>query len=75
MASTRHRLISTEVYYILAGEAWMHVGVESAKVGPGDAIVIPPETEQWIRNTGKVQLEFLCIVDPAWRVEDEEILD
>lgn len=75
MASTPHRLISTEVYYILAGEARMHVGDESAKIVPGDAIVIPPETEQWIENTGELALEFLCIVDPAWRAEDEEILD
>ena len=75
MASTPHRLISTEVYYILAGEARMHVGAESAKVVPGDAIVIPPETEQWLENTGELALEFLCIVDPAWRAEDEEMLD
>jgi mannose-6-phosphate isomerase-like protein (cupin superfamily) len=29
---------------------------------------------QWLENTGKEEIEFLCIVDPAWRPEDEEVL-
>jgi mannose-6-phosphate isomerase-like protein (cupin superfamily) len=29
---------------------------------------------QRIRNTSEGNLEFLCIVDPAWRQEDEEVL-
>jgi mannose-6-phosphate isomerase-like protein (cupin superfamily) len=74
-ASTPHRLISTEVYFILSGTGLMHIDSESASIEPGDAVVIPPETEQWLDNTGQLPLEFLCIVDPAWRAEDEEILD
>jgi mannose-6-phosphate isomerase-like protein (cupin superfamily) len=36
-------------------------------------VYIPPGAEQHIRNTGAGDLKFLCIVDPAWRAEDEEV--
>jgi mannose-6-phosphate isomerase-like protein (cupin superfamily) len=74
--STRpHRLATDEVYYILNGTGEMHVDGESAQVTSGDAVEIPPGSTQWIVNTGAVILDFLCIVDPAWRAEDEDILD
>ncbi len=72
--STEHRLKTDEVYYILSGVGIMHIDSESAGVGPGDAIEIPPGAVQWIENSGTTPLEFLCIVDPAWRAEDEDIL-
>lgn len=70
-----HRLKSSEVYYIVAGEGVMHVDDEAVKIGPNCAIYIPPRAVQYIENTGKHDLEFLCIVDPAWRLEDEEVLE
>ncbi len=69
-----HRLKTSEVYYIIEGEGVMHIGGESAAVLPGAAVYIPPKTTQFIRNSGNADLVFLCIVDPAWRREDEEIL-
>jgi mannose-6-phosphate isomerase-like protein (cupin superfamily) len=69
-----HRLRTTEVYYILEGRGLMSVGDERAEVGPGDAVVIPPGEAQSIENGGAGVLAFLCVVDPAWRAEDEEIL-
>ena len=73
--SQRHRLSTDEVYYILSGTGLVHVDDESAEVGPGDALDIPPNSEQFIENTGDEELVFLCIVDPAWRAEDEKILE
>ncbi len=73
-ASSPHRLESDEVYYILEGTGEMHINEERAVVGPGDAVEIPPGSVQWIRNDGPGELVFLCIVDPAWRDEDETIL-
>jgi len=73
-ATRPHRLATDEVYYILNGTGEMHVDDEFAPVRAGDAVEIPPESVQWIANTGDRDLEFLCIVDPAWRAEDEEIL-
>ncbi|OGD30435.1 MAG: mannose-6-phosphate isomerase, partial [Candidatus Aminicenantes bacterium RBG_13_63_10] len=72
--STRpHRLASSEVYYILAGEGEMHIEPEKKTIGPGHVVYIPPGSRQWIENTGQDELRFLCIVDPAWRPEDEEV--
>jgi mannose-6-phosphate isomerase-like protein (cupin superfamily) len=72
--SIPHRLRTSEVYYILEGEGAMHINDESSEVHPGQAIYIPPHAIQYIHNTGQTGLRFLCIVDPAWRPEDEEVL-
>lgn len=73
-ASTPHSLKTSEVYYILEGTGRMHINDETADVKPGQAIYIPPEAIQYIENTGTSDLKFICIVDPAWRPEDEIIL-
>jgi mannose-6-phosphate isomerase-like protein (cupin superfamily) len=70
-----HRLKTTEVYYLLQGQGRMHIDEETHAVAAQSALYIPPHGVQWIENTGKVDLIFLCIVDPAWRREDEEIVD
>ena len=72
--SDKHYLTTDEVYYILQGKGEMHIDDDSAIVETGDTIEIPPNAVQYIKNIGENELEFLCIVDPAWRVEDEEIL-
>ena len=74
MTSILHRLKTSEVYYILQGEGEMRIDGERQKVGPGQAIYIPPGTAQQITNTGSCDLVFICIVDPAWKTEDETIL-
>lgn len=74
-ASLRHRLATVEVYYVLRGTGVMHVAGEIAAVGPGHTVVVPASAEQWIENTGDHDLEFLCIVDPAWQEADEEVLE
>ena len=73
LASLKHRLATSEVYFILEGEGIMHMASEERRVGPGDAVYIPPRTTQWIENAGAVDLKFICIVDPAWRAEDEVV--
>jgi mannose-6-phosphate isomerase-like protein (cupin superfamily) len=71
--STSHSLTTSEVYYILSGEGEMHIDDETRRVEPGDAIYIPPNARQFIRNTGHEPLVFICLVDPAWRKEDETV--
>lgn len=71
--SKPHKLKTSEVYYILEGEGIMHINGESERIRPGQAIYIPPDSRQYIRNTGRSELKFLCIVDPAWRHEDEDV--
>lgn len=71
--TTPHRLRTSEVYYVIEGQGRMHIDAEVSEVAAGDAIYIPPRTIQHIENTGTGDLVFLCIVDPAWRREDEEV--
>ena len=72
--SQPHKLKTSEVYYILEGEGVMHIDDETAKVLPGQAVYIPPDSSQFIHNAGNIDLKFLCIVDPAWRKVDEDVL-
>ena len=74
-ASLPHRLKTSEVYYILDGKGIMYIDGESSEVGPGLAIYIPPGAKQHIQNLENRDLVFLCLVDPPWQEEDEEILD
>jgi mannose-6-phosphate isomerase-like protein (cupin superfamily) len=69
-----HRLNTSEVYYIMEGEGIMHIGGETETVRTGSTVYIPPKTTQFIRNTGKTDIVFICIVDPAWHPENEEVL-
>ena len=73
--SLRHRMATVEVYYFLEGTGTMHVAGEAVDVGPGQTVVVPAGAEQWVENTGDHDLCFLCIVDPAWQVDDEEVLE
>ena len=72
--SQPHKLKTSEVYYILEGEGIIHNDEETERVCPGQAVYIPPDSRQYIHNPGNSDLKFLCIVDPAWRKEDEEVL-
>ena len=70
-----HKLKACEVYYIIAGQGLMHIDEKSLEVGPECTVYIPPNSTQYIENTGNSDLIFLCIVDPPWRLEDEEVFD
>lgn len=71
--SIPHSLCTSEVYYILSGLGEMHIDGDVQQLEPGDAVYIPPNARQFIRNAGSESLVFICIVDPAWRKEDETI--
>ncbi|MGE0384442.1 MAG: cupin domain-containing protein [Gammaproteobacteria bacterium] len=71
--SLPHALSSDEVYYILRGDGRMHVGSAQRKVAAGDTVHIPPRARQWIENVGAGDLEFLAVVGPPWRAEDEAV--
>ncbi|MFB2833555.1 cupin domain-containing protein [Floridanema evergladense] len=71
--STSHSLTTSEVYYIISGKGEMHINEETQIVEPGDAVYIPPNAKQFIHNCGDEPLIFVCMVDPAWRKEDETI--
>lgn len=73
--SKRHRLSTSEVYYFLTGRGTFHVGEQAISIEPGLLVYVPPGAVQSVESTGAEGLEFLCLVDPAWRAQDEEILE
>ena len=73
--SKRHRLVSAEVYYFISGEGCFWIEEQSAVVEAGSVVYVPPAATQWVENRGSTTLEFLCLVNPAWKVEDEEVLE
>lgn len=70
-----HRLKSAEVYYIVDGMGEIYVDDEKEEISAGQVIYIPPGSVQRMRNIGKGDLVFLCIVDPAWKPGGEELME
>ncbi len=68
-----HSLTGSEIYFILEGRGEMFIDGETAVLEPGDTVYIPPNAKQYITNIGTGILKFVCMVDPAWRAEDETI--
>ncbi len=69
-----HVLRHAEVYYVLSGRGMMHIDKKMMEVSANDTIYIPPDHVQFIENTSDQNLEFLCIVDPAWQPDIETIV-
>jgi mannose-6-phosphate isomerase-like protein (cupin superfamily) len=75
LSSSPHAMLTSEVYYLLQGSGVMVIDGEERAVTAGDAIYIPPRASQYLRNTGGEEIVFVCIVDPAWRAEDEVVFE
>ncbi|MBE0431961.1 cupin domain-containing protein [candidate division WOR-3 bacterium] len=71
----QHVLEHAEVYYILSGRGLMHVNDETEEISKDDTIYIPPGHSQFIENTAQEDIEFLCIVDPAWEPGIEHVIN
>lgn len=70
-----HKLKSSEVYYILEGKASLTIENRILELNKDDSAYVPPNSKQSIKNIGEQKLRFLCIVEPAWKKEDEIILE
>lgn len=70
-SSKPHKMKSAEVYFVLEGYGIIHVGDQSEKIEKNQSIYIPPLSKQYLENTGPIELKVLCIVDPAWKADDE----
>lgn len=60
-----------EVYYIIEGTGEMRIGDETAEVGPGDAVYIPPNHVHSLRNTGDTPMRIVLVCGPAFSRDDE----
>jgi len=46
---------------MVGGRATMGVGSEEADLGPGDAVIVPPRAEHWMRNSGPGEVEYVVV--------------
>jgi len=70
-SSNPHTMKTSEIFYILQGSGIVHVGEEQKQITKNETIFVPPMSKQFIENNGEIDLIALCIVDPAWKQEDE----
>ncbi|MDH3736389.1 MAG: cupin domain-containing protein [Nitrosopumilus sp.] len=70
-----HKMNSSEVYYILEGSGKLKINGKTYYLEKDDSVYIPPNSKQFIKNSGSINLRFLCIVEPAWKEEDEVLLE
>lgn len=69
--TTRHYHARTEeIYVVLEGSGQMEVDGEERRVGPGDAILIPPRAWHELRADEGADLRFLCCCAPQYSDED-----
>ena len=73
--SKLHKLKSSEIYYILEGTGNLKIDNEIIQIQKDDSVYVPPNSEQMVENSGETNLRFLCIAEPAWKTEDETILE
>ncbi len=73
--SKLHKMSSSEIYYVLEGSGILHIDGESYRLEKDDSAFVPPNSKQFIENSGTGDLRFLCIVEPAWKTEDETLLE
>ena len=73
--SILHKIKSSEIYYILEGNGELYVDENIHHLEKDDSVYVPPNSKQFIENKGKVDLRFLCIVEPAWKIEDETLIE
>ncbi len=64
---------STEVYFILSGIGTAFIADRVIDVKVGSVLLIPKGEIQWIKNTGRTPLNFLCIVSPPWTEQQEDV--
>ena len=69
-----HVMKKSEVYYILNGKGMLYINNKPENVKVEDTVFVMLGSKQHIKNIGSENLKFLCMVDPAWKKDDETIL-
>lgn len=73
--SKLHKISSSEIYYILEGSGNITINEDIHQIKKDDSVYVPPNSKQFIENSGSEDLKFLCIVEPAWKADDEVLLE
>ena len=64
-----YHAVAEEIYFVLEGEGEMELDGEHRRVGPGDAVLIPPGAWHAVRALD-APLRFLCCCAPPYRHDD-----
>ena len=73
-ATEPHKLLnSSQVYYVVKGEAVLHANGKTLTLKPGMAVYLAPGVVQWAENRGHEEFAFLCVVSPPWRPGEEVV--
>jgi mannose-6-phosphate isomerase-like protein (cupin superfamily) len=59
-----------EIYLITHGAGVMELDGETRRVGPGDAVLIPPGAWHTIENDGEDDLRLMCCCVPPYSHDD-----
>jgi mannose-6-phosphate isomerase-like protein (cupin superfamily) len=71
----KHVMEMTEMYYILEGKGKLTINKDVIDLEQDMFVKVPPDCVQQLKNTGKINLRFICIVAPPYDPENEIILD
>lgn len=66
---------SEEIYLVTGGSGRMLLGEEVRSVGPGDCVVIPPETVHRLWADADAPLVVVCSCVPPYSHEDTVLVD
>ena len=70
-ATTRHyHRAAEELYYLIEGRGEMEIDGERARVGPGDAILIPARAWHQLTADAGATIRMLCCCSPPYAHED-----
>jgi len=70
-ATTRHyHRAAEEIYFLLEGCGEIEVDGARARVGPGDAILIPPGAWHQLTADPETDIRMLCCCSPPYAHED-----
>jgi mannose-6-phosphate isomerase-like protein (cupin superfamily) len=67
-----HRHPYSETWIVRSGTARFTAGDERTEAGPGDIVVVGPETPHKFKNIGTEQLDIICI-HPSPRFIEERL--
>lgn len=65
-----HHRLAEEIYYITEGSGLMEVDGVERRVGPGDAILIPPGAWHTLHADSGMAVRLLCCCAPAYTHDD-----
>jgi mannose-6-phosphate isomerase-like protein (cupin superfamily) len=61
----------TETWIVKRGRALMRAAGESFEAGPGDIVIVEPDTPHGFKNIGEERLEIMCIHDSGTIIQTD----